>query len=269
MKYGYIALAVAVLPVQFALAQDLPLSFSLEGSYILEGDSLGHRHFGPAIFPGEPESEHDKGANGVLGLRYHLPTYFLGLKVDHTDVNRGTPFELGDPAEMGIRSTVVDIEYGRGFVLAGKDAIWTASLRYADMAFWTDNFVADNGPLHEFTGLGVHVGVETEFPLQRQGWSILANGGLSLLDGEIETSARGRWTCTDCRDTSTTALGADLKVGLMYQQGPTTSWTFGYKTTYWSDVNVEYSDNTDLGGNQGTSGTLLHGPFIAFNISLK
>lgn len=269
MENGRIALAALLVSGTAAYGQQAPVTVSLEGAYILEGDSIGHKHFGPAVFASEPDSEHQDGASGAIGFRYHFPTYFVGLKVDYAKIDRGVPFSVGVPAEMGIESMVVDAEYGRPFALGANDAVWTAAIRYADMEFSTDNFGPNSGPLHSFTGIGVRAGVETDFALPQQGLNLTAAGGLSILDGEIETTSRGIWVCIDCVETDTTTVGVDLKLGLEFQQNEQATWVVGYQAKYWSKVNVGYSDNTFVGGNQGTSDILLHGPFIGLNVALQ
>ena len=48
------------------------------------------------------------------------------MKYDYADVDRGAPFDTDVSPEMGIMTRVFDLEYGRGFNLAGHDAVWTA-----------------------------------------------------------------------------------------------------------------------------------------------
>lgn len=267
MKATFALSLVAALAATTAYAEDGTMSFSLEGGYLLEG-STNHLHFGEAIFPGQSDSDHQDGVYGAVGIRYSLPTYFIGVKYDYADVDRGAPFDTDVSPEMGIMTRVFDLEYGRGFNLAGHDAVWTAGLRYADMNFTTDNFSAGSGPEHSFTGLGLRVGLETDFALSQPGWSVLADGGLSVLDGSIRSGGRGSWISSDATNISTTAVGVDLKLGVEFKQNDKISWVAGYQAKYWSNVNVGISDNTDQGGNEGKSDILLHGPFIGMNLTM-
>ncbi len=251
-----------------ASATEDGFSMSILGGYVFENAPKGHKHFGPAAVAGVLDSGSQSGAYGALDLRYGWDNQFVGFGYQYIGVDTGAPYTAPTvPPELGIKGQIFDIEYGRGFALGSGAANWSVGLRHAMFDIESDNFSANSGPLHAFRGTGVRAGIETEMPLRGDGWSWFPDAGLSVLAGEIETTPRGGWLCTGCTTTSTTAVGVDAKIGLNYNTGGRVTWKAGYQMQYWNGVNVEFSDNTGLGGNQGTSGLLVHGPFVGLNLS--
>jgi hypothetical protein len=57
-------------------------------------------------------------------------------------------------------------------------------------------------------------------------------------------------------------VGVDVRVGVDYQFANGMSVVGGYQMQLWRDVTVGISDDTNIGGNTGTSDLLLHGAFI-------
>jgi len=242
-------------------------SLSILGGYVFEDAPIGHKHFGPVVVAGVLDSGSQSGAYGAVDLRYGWDNQFVGFGYQYIGVDTGAPFTGATaPPELGIQGNIFDIEYGRGFTLASGTANWSVGLRQANFDIESDNFGPNDGPLHAFRGTGVRGGIETEMPLNGNGWSWFSDAGLSILAGEIETTARGGWLCAACTTTDTTAVGVDAKIGLNYNTGDNLTWKMGYQMQYWSGVNVEISDNTGFGGNQGTSDLLVHGPFVGVNL---
>jgi len=263
----FASLAAAILATASAAnATEDGFSMSIIGGYVFKDAPLGHLHFGPAVSASDLDSVSQPGSYGALEFRYGWDNQFVGFGYQYIGVDTGTPYTgaIGQ-GELGIQGNIFDIEYGRGFTLASGTANWSVGLRQANFDIENDFSTANNGPLHAFKGTGVRGGIETEMPLNGGGWSWFSDAGLSILAGEIETTPRGTWVCTDCTTTDTTAVGVDAKIGLNYNTGAVT-WKVGYQMQYWNGVNVEISDNTGSGGNQGTSDLLVHGPFVGVNL---
>jgi len=258
------SLAAAILATASdANATEDSFSLSILGGYVFEDAPIGNKLFGPAVVLGVLDSGSQSGAYGAVDFRYGWDNQFVGFGYQYIGVDAGVPYaSAASPADLGIEGQIIDIKYGRGFALASGTANWSVGLRSATF----DIESVGNRPLHAFQGTGVRGGIETEMPLNGNGWSWFSDAGLSILAGEIETTPRGSWVCTDCTTTDTTAVGVDAKIGLNYNTGGNLTWKMGYQMQYWSGVNVEFSDNTNFGGNQGTSDLLVHGPFVGVNM---
>jgi len=214
------------------------------------------------------DSGSQAGAYGAAELRYGWGNQFVGFGYQYIGVDTGVPYDGPDaPPDLGIQGQILDIEYGRGFMLGSGAANWSVGLRQATFDIESNNFDVGSGPLHAFQGIGVRGAFEIKMPMQGNGWSWFSDAGLSILAGEIETTARVILDCTDCTTTETTAVGVDAKIGLNYSAGGNAIWKVGYQIQYWNGVNVEYSDNIGTGRNEGTSGLLVHGPFVGVNLS--
>ncbi len=253
-----------------AFGQD-GFSLSAEGGYVLGGAPQGYTLL-PDSFPFVVDADSKAGASGVIGLQYNWNGQFLRFRTEHVDVDTGQFYNGfgSNQGEIGIRSTIIDVEYGRALNWGGTDAYWTAGLRHADMDFEVDVGAAGFGPIHEFSGTGLRLGLETVTPLQAPGWSFATTSGLSVLDGEVSTSARTDfWDCSQCPELSRTAIGVDAKLGLSYAQSDRLRWDFGYKAQYWRDVNVEYGAENGFGLNGGSSDLLTHGPYLGLTMTFN
>ena len=268
-KLSYtIIICAAIAASSHTASADSNLSFY--GGYTFKNAAQGHQIFGPNAAGGaSPYSDSKSGTWAAVKMRYSWGDQFAGLTLQNINVGTGAPNNgiSNVIPEIGIEGRIFDLEYGRGFNLGNGTAKWAVGLRHAQFDTETYNFGVGTGPLHEFSGTGIHVGIETEKPLQAQGWSWFSEGGISILKGDIVSSGQGGWGFADATDTSTTATALDAKIGFNYQAGNNMSWMFGYQVQYWNDVTVAISDDSGAGLNVGKSDLLFHGPFVGLKMT--
>ena len=264
-KTTTLACLTAALFLGTTAAQAQNFNVSIIGGNVFEEAVHGHQHIGPAVFAGVSDSDSDSGVYGAVGMRYGWNNQFIGFQYQLIKVETGSPFlSPAQPPELGIDGDIFDIDYGRNFSLGSGTANWSIGIRHATIDFEGDNFGPGSGPKHAFEGTGARIGLETDMPLAGGNWSWFTKSGLSFLEGDINTTPRGFWICTDCTNTSTTAFGVDAKAGVSRKLGAA-NLMFGYHVQYWQDVNVEISDATNFGGNTGKSDLLVHGAFAGLN----
>ena len=84
----------------------------------------------------------------------------------------------------------------------------------------------------------------------------------------ITTTSAGPWNCSQCTNYSSDSTNIDGKIGIGFGLGGAGELIVGYRAEYWSDVNVAITDNTNFGGNRGTSDHLVHGPFVSLKLGM-
>ncbi len=232
----------------------------------MENAPQGHLHFGPVVLANQPESVSGGGLWTEAGVSYGPGSYDISLVIQNIDVDTGVPFFGGAAPEMGIDGTIIDLAYSRDIMLGNMDFAWSAGLRYVEFTTMTDNFSAGNGPVHDFSGTGVRIGADTGGEIGAvQGLSWSGAAGLSLVPGTIESSGRGAWFFSDATPTDVTAFGADLRLAAQYELTSGLDLVGGYQAQLWQDVTVATSDNTGVGGNEGSSDLLIHGLFLGLH----
>jgi len=173
-------------------------TIGLLGGNIASDAPTDHLMYGPAIDPGLEESGSESGAWGEISIWHDFGTYSIGLSYQQINVDRGQPYSgTTEPPELGIDGRIIDIAYARPFGVAGMDASWSLGIRHGEFDVTAGNFSDPNGPRHEFSGTGLRLGIAAAAPINTTGLSWFTEAGLSILDGEIETSPRGSWICTD------------------------------------------------------------------------
>ena len=261
MRKLLLASAASLCFVNTAAAED-GFSFGVYGGATLETD-MDHRLFGGVLAPTDP-SILPSGTWAAIDFRHHGGGAFWGVGVEGISINTGAPGVGTSPRRPGVDAAIVDLEYGRHLSASGY---WTIGLRHMTMDVTPDSGTVGRGPLHAFEGTGLRVGYEGKTGGSEGEPSFVGGIGLSVLDGEIETSARGTWLCTACTDTDTTAVGIDGKIALAMPASDSATFMFGYQAQYWADVTVEISDVSGLSENAGTSDILVHGPFLGYSLN--
>jgi|GEM_PF-2976781 len=265
MKLFSIIGVIAALTTSSAVAQGAG-SVTIYGGSILNGSS-SHIHFGDAVFADVENSTIDRGSFGGIEALVPLNNGYLTFGGQVINIDAGDPFTAADsPPELGVAARIFDVGYGRDFE-GSLPGMWSVGLRHAAFDVESDNFSAGSGPLHEFKGTGLRVAWQQQNQMQNSNFGYMVQTGVSLLKGNIDTSSRSGWICTDCNSQSSTAKGLDLKVAGTWSIGANAQLMVGYQAQYWDGVTVGISDATNVGGNEGTGSIFVHGPFFGLNMS--
>ena len=234
----------------------------LTGTYIVDAGNNDWTLFGPAIVPGMSQGGLGDGFVGRAMVGYRVGIWDVALAAQLGVLGNG------DPSKGGGQFATLEADYRAFDAMIGYNTrVGSAKTRLAvgvRFAEWDNTVNPGSGRavLHNWDGVGPRAEVSTSVPLSGP-WSLQLGAGVSYLWGDIKTTGTGGWICTDCKKTDANSTNVDGSVGIGLQFAPAGTLVLGYRVEYWSDVNVAITDNTNIGGNRGTSDHLIHGPFVS------
>lgn len=259
---GYLALTNAAIAADPVSEQVGGFFGSLTGSYILEDPTNEWRLFGPDVAAGETSySNIGDGGLGRAVLGYRWSAWDFAVAGQFGSFGDGPSSSGGgNDGFLSAEHLALDAQIGYNSSIGSSDARFALGVRYAE---WDHDVDPGGGRSvsHDFSGIGPMVEFDSSTPIS-DSMTLEIGLGASALFGDIKTSSSGGWSCTDCNTKNTTAFALEGDLGIGFALGNSANAVLGWQAQWWDSVNVDTTDNTDAGGNTGTSGHLLTGPYL-------
>lgn len=233
---------------------------SLMGSYTLKANE-DWQIFPDGYFGADPldEAGLDDGGlfRGLIGYRWSNWDAAIGLQYGK--------FSSGDPSDpleptgtLSARMWALDAQLGYNTMMGDAALRLAGGLRYAD---WNNDVDAYGDRInHDFSGLGPMLRADLSKPFGDR-TTLETGAGVGVLFGKIKTNATSGWNCADCTNDNTTALVLEGNLGMGFNLGAARA-VAGWQAQWWDGVNVNFTDISGAGDNDGKSGHLLTGPYL-------
>lgn len=234
---------------------------SLTGSYILQDPTNEWQLYGPDIGGGTNEANVGDGWVGRAVIGYRWSDWDFAFAGQFADFSEG-PASTGTPGTGFISADqwALDAQMGYNTAIGKSDVRFAFGVRYAEWHNDVDPGL-DRSVSHDFNGIGPMIEFDGSTRLS-DSLTLETGLGASVLFGDIKTDSSGGWNCTDCNSENSTALVLEGDLGIGFALGDASKAVLGWQAQCWNNVNVEITDNTDVGGNESKSGHLLTGPYL-------
>jgi hypothetical protein len=260
---GAVAFSSSAMAADPVVDSDEGFFGSIMGSYTLGDVDNEWRLWGPGA---PPEANYVGLGDGLLGraiLGYRWSDWDMAVAGQYGDFSDSevSTDGIGNDGYLSAEHWAVDAQLGYNTVMGDTDVRMALGVRYA---VWNNDVevTGGRGVHHDFEGIGPMAEFTSSSPLG-DSMTFEVGAGASILFGEIETDGSGGWNCTDCNDEKVTAYSLTANLGLGFNLTDNARAILGWQVEWWDNVNVETTDNSLIGLNEGESGHLLTGPYLA------